>query len=231
MYRILVVEDDFIIAASLKETLEKWGYEASLVTDFNQVLTHFIQYDPHLILMDITLPKFDGYYFCQKIRMHSNIPILFMSSRDHNKDIIMAINLGADDYVTKPFDLNLLLAKITALLRRSYAYQENNLTMVAYESLLLDVDQMTASYQDAEMTLTKNEFRILKCLMEKAPQVVSRAEIMRILWDHESFVDDNTLTVNINRLRKKLEAINLANWLQTKKGQGYSLNAQDLSQT
>lgn len=231
MYRILVVEDDFIIAASLKETLEKWGYEASLVTDFNQVLTHFIHYDPHLILMDITLPKFDGYYFCQKIRMHSNIPILFMSSRDHNKDIIMAINLGADDYVTKPFDLNLLLAKITALLRRSYAYQENNLTMVAYEGLLLDVDQMTASFQDAEMTLTKNEFRILKCLMEKAPQVVSRAEIMRILWDHESFVDDNTLTVNINRLRKKLEAINLANWLQTKKGQGYSLNAQDLSQT
>ncbi len=229
MYRIQVIEDDLIIAGTLKETLEKWGYEASIVTNFDQVLEHFINFEPHLVLMDITLPKFDGYYFCQKIRMHSKVPILFMSSRDHNTDIIMAINLGADDYVTKPFDLNLLLAKITALLRRSYSYQDSGLNLLEYEGLILDIDQMKVSYYDSDITLSKNELRIIKCLMERAPQVISRAEIMRNLWDHESFVDDNTLTVNINRLRKKLETINLTNWLQTKKGQGYTLNAQDLS--
>ncbi len=228
MYKIMVVEDDFTIASTLKNTLEKWGYEASIVTDFDNVLEHFITYAPHLILMDITLPKFDGYYFCQKIREHATLPILFMSSRDGNMDIIMAINLGADDYITKPFDLNLLLAKITALLRRSYAYQENTLALLEYEHLILNLDQMTATYFDATISLTKNELRILKRLIEKAPQVVSREDIIRTLWDHESFVDDNTLTVNINRLRKKLESLSLTDWLQTKKGQGYAINAQKL---
>lgn len=221
MYKILIVEDDATIAGILEQTLSKWGYEAHAVKTFDHVLEDFINTSPHIILMDITLPNFDGYYWCQKIREHSTLPILFMSSKDSNMDIIMAINLGADDYIVKPFDLNVLLAKITALLRRSYAYQEVQTTLVEYDGVVLNLEQATISYESNSVELTKNELRIVKLLLEKAPNVVLRADIMRLLWDHESFVDDNTLTVNINRLRKKLEALSLKDFLQTKKGLGY----------
>ena len=227
MYRILVVEDDGIIAAQIAKYLTKWGYEVETVRDFADVMGQFAAYDPQLVLMDIGLPFYNGYYWCGEIRKVSQVPIIFISSASDNMNVVMAVNMGGDDFVTKPFDLEILQAKVQALLRRAYAFTAPG-TVLEYRGVLLNMTDMSISFRKKEesvsrMELTKNEFRILQTLFEAAGGIVSRDMLMTRLWDDECFVDDNTLTVNMNRLRKRLAEIGLSNLVQTKKGVGYFL--------
>lgn len=227
MYRILVVEDDGIIAAQIAKYLTKWGYEVETVRDFADVMGQFAAYDPQLVLMDIGLPFYNGYYWCGEIRKISQVPIIFISSASDNMNVVMAVNMGGDDFVTKPFDLEILQAKIQALLRRAYAFTVPG-TVLEYRGVLLNMTDMSLSFRKKEenvsrMELTKNEFRILQTLFEAAGGIVSRDMLMKRLWDDECFVDDNTLTVNMNRLRKRLAEIGLSDLVQTKKGVGYFL--------
>ncbi len=227
MYRILVVEDDGIIAAQIAKYLTKWGYEVETVRDFADVMGQFAAYDPQLVLMDIGLPFYNGYYWCGEIRKVSQVPIIFISSASDNMNVVMAVNMGGDDFVTKPFDLEILQAKVQALLRRAYAFTAPG-TVLEYRGVLLNMTDMSISFRKKEesvsrMELTKNEFRILQTLFEAAGGIVSRDMLMKRLWDDECFVDDNTLTVNMNRLRKRLAEIGLSNLVQTKKGVGYFL--------
>ncbi|RKI78885.1 DNA-binding response regulator [bacterium 0.1xD8-71] len=227
MYRILVVEDDGIIAAQIAKYLTKWGYEVETVRDFADVMGQFAAYDPQLVLMDIGLPFYNGYYWCGEIRKVSQVPIIFISSASDNMNVVMAVNMGGDDFVTKPFDLEILQAKVQALLRRAYAFTAPG-TVLEYRGVLLNMTDMSLSFRRKEksvsrMELTKNEFRILQTLFEAAGGIVSRDMLMKRLWDDECFVDDNTLTVNMNRLRKRLAEIGLSNLVQTKKGVGYFL--------
>ncbi|HBQ26573.1 MAG TPA: DNA-binding response regulator [Syntrophomonas sp.] len=221
MFKIMVVEDDPKLRDIVIENIHKWGFEGLAVNDFTAVLNKFLQFEPHLLLMDINLPAYDGFYWCEKIRKISKVPILFISSRDSNMDIIMAMNMGGDDYIQKPFSLEVLMAKMNALLRRSYSYAGLEANVVEHNGVILDLKDSHLQYKDQEVELTKNEYRIAYILMKKSGQVVSRDEIMRGLWEDESFVDDNTLTVNINRLRRKLRDIGLNDFIQTRKGQGY----------
>jgi len=221
MFKVMIVEDDPKIREIVVENLEKWGFDGVYVEDFNDVINNFINYQPHLVLMDINLPCFDGYYWCNKIREVSKVPIIFISSRNNNMDIIMAVNMGADDFVQKPFSLEVLMAKINALLRRTYSYANVESNVIEYKGAVLNLKEGNLIYSDQKVELTKNEFKILYTLMKNSGAVVSRDKIMRSLWEDESFVDDNTLTVNINRLRKKLEDVGLSEYIQTKKGQGY----------
>ena len=221
MFKIMVVEDDPKLREIIIENIRKWGFEGLAVTDFTAVLSEFLQFEPHLLLMDINLPAFDGFYWCDRIRRISRVPILFISSRDSNMDIIMAMNMGGDDYIQKPFSLEVLMAKMNALLRRSYSYAGLEANVVEHNGVILDLKDSHLQYKDQEVELTKNEYRIAYILMKKSGQVVSRDEIMHGLWEDESFVDDNTLTVNINRLRRKLRDIGLNDFIQTRKGQGY----------
>ena len=209
MYRILVVEDDGIIAAQIAKYLTKWGYEVETVRDFADVMGQFAAYDPQLVLMDIGLPFYNGYYWCGEIRKVSQVPIIFISSASDNMNVVMAVNMGGDDFVTKPFDLEILQAKVQALLRRAYAFTAPG-TVLEYRGVLLNMTDMSLSFRRKEksvsrMELTKNEFRILQTLFEAAGGIVSRDMLMKRLWDDECFVDDNTLTVNMNRLRKRLD--------------------------
>lgn len=236
MYRILVVEDDGIIAAQIAKYLTKWGYEVETVRDFADVMGQFAAYDPQLVLMDIGLPFYNGYYWCGEIRKVSQVPIIFISSASDNMNVVMAVNMGGDDFVVKPFDLEILQAKIQALLRRAYAFTAPG-TVLEYQGVLLNMTDMSISYHKKgsgamngteddcsfRIELTKNEFRILQTLFEAAGGVVSRDMLMKRLWDDECFVDDNTLTVNMNRLRKRLAEIGLSQLIQTKKGVGYLL--------
>lgn len=227
MYRILVVEDDGIIAAQIAKYLTKWGYEVETVRDFADVMGQFAAYDPQLVLMDIGLPFYNGYYWCGEIRKVSQVPIIFISSASDNMNVVMAVNMGGDDFVTKPFDLEILQAKVQALLRRAYAFTAPG-TVLEYQGILLNMTDMSLSFRKKEenvsrMELTKNEFRILQTLFEAAGGIVSRDMLMKRLWDDECFVDDNTLTVNMNRLRKRLAWIGLSDLVQTKKGVGYFL--------
>ncbi|MDD2585776.1 MAG: response regulator transcription factor [Syntrophomonadaceae bacterium] len=221
MFKIMVVEDDPKLREIIIENIRKWGFEGLAVTDFTAVLSEFLQFEPHLLLMDINLPAFDGFYWCDRIRRISRVPILFISSRDSNMDIIMAMNMGGDDYIQKPFSLEVLMAKMNALLRRTYSYAELEASAIEHNGVLLDLKNNHLQYNDQKVELTKNEYRIAYILMKKSGQIVSRDEIMRGLWEDESFVDDNTLTVNINRLRRKLRDISLNDFIQTRKGQGY----------
>lgn len=221
MFKIMVVEDDPKLREIVIENIQKWGLEGLAVNDFTAVLSEFLQFEPHLLLMDINLPAYDGFYWCERIRRISKVPILFISSRDSNMDIIMAMNMGGDDYIQKPFSLEVLMAKMNALLRRSYSYAGLEANAVEHNGVVLDLKDSHLQYNDQEVELTKNEYRIAYILMKKSGQVVSRDEIMRGLWEDESFVDDNTLTVNINRLRRKLRDIGLNDFIQTRKGQGY----------
>lgn len=221
MFKIFIVEDDRTIANIISENLQKWGYETKVVEDFTDVFSEYVKFKPDLVLMDIVLPLFDGYYWCGKIRQESKVPIIFISSKDSNMDILMAINMGADDYVTKPYSVDILLAKISALLRRTYSYTSNAANLIEHKGAVLNLDDGTLVYEDEKIELTKNEYRILYVLMSHKNSIVSRDKIMRNLWEHESFVDDNTLTVNINRLRKKLDGRGLTQFIATKKGQGY----------
>ena len=222
MYKIFIVEDDEMIAAGLKRHLKSWDYEVSCAQDLANVMPEFVHAAPHLVLMDVKLPFYNGYYWCSEIRKVSKVPIIFLSSASDNMNIVMAVNMGGDDFVVKPFDLEILQAKIQALLRRTYAFTAPG-TVLEYRGVLLNMTDMSLSFRQKRIELTKNEFRILQSLFEAAGGVVSRDMLMKRLWDDECFVDDNTLTVNMNRLRKRLAEIGLSELIQTKKGVGYLL--------
>ncbi|HFU3985054.1 TPA: response regulator transcription factor [Streptococcus suis] len=222
MQRILLVEDDKTISQLVAKNLINWGYQVQEVKDFQMVLDQIRDFQPHLILLDIGLPFFNGYYWCQEIRKTSRVPIMFLSSHDQPMDIVMAINMGADDYVTKPFEMTVLLAKIQGLLRRTYDFVGEQ-SLLWFEEASLDLKTMQVSYGKAVEELTRNEFQILRVLFEHGKEVVSREELMRELWNSDIFVDDNTLSVNIARLRKKLAELGLPDLIATKKGVGYGL--------
>ena len=221
-YKVLVIDDEFLLRMTLESGLSDRGYQVESAQDFGNVLADFVRFEPHLVLMDIGLPFYNGYYWCGEIRKVSKVPVLFLSSASDNMNIIMAVNMGGDDFVAKPFDLEVLAAKIQAVLRRAYAFQESS-SLLEYGGVILNVTDMSFLYKGEKWELSKNEFRILQILFEKAGNPVTREEIMRRLWDDECFVDDNTLTVNVNRLRKVLEGAGLTDFIATKKGVGYQL--------
>ena len=227
MQKIMIVEDDEIIASSIKKHLEKWNYDVFVVNDFENVLEDFRNYEPLLILLDISLPYYNGYYWCQEIRKESEVPIIFISSTSENMNIVMAMNMGADDFINKPFDLTVLTAKLQAILRRTYSFNKTQ-NVLNYQSLTLDLLKGVISYHEDSIELTKTELKIMQILFEHAGQIVSRDTIMEALWQSEAFVDDNTLSVNINRLRKKLDAFSLPQLIYTKKGIGYQLYYEDI---
>lgn len=222
MYKIMIIEDDEVISSLLKSHLEKWNYEVKCVEDFNKVMDLFLSFTPELILLDISLPLFNGYYWCEQIRKVSQIPIIFISSTSENMNIVMAMNMGGDDFINKPFDLNVLTAKIQAILRRTYSFSKE-FHVLTHKDVMLNLLDASLIYQDQSLELTKNELKILQLLFEKPETIISRDEIMNHLWQDHQFVDDNTLSVNINRLRKKLEDIGLSDFIITKKGMGYIL--------
>ncbi|MFJ7969896.1 response regulator transcription factor [Psychrobacillus sp. NPDC096389] len=221
MHKIMMIEDDEKIRKIVAETLKKWQYDVVEVTQFDQVLTEFERNSPHLVLLDINLPVFDGYYWCQQIRSVSNVPIIFLSSRNQNMDIIMAINMGGDDFIQKPFDLDILLAKINALIRRKYTYQEDENIRFNHLGLTLNVTNSTIEYNGQSTELSRNEFILLQVMMRNIGKIVSREDLMQALWNEDQFVDDNTLTVNVNRLRKKIAALGVMDFIGTRKGMGY----------
>ena len=220
MYRILIVEDDPGIAQAVKEQAEMWGLTAKCVEDFRRVTAEFAAFSPHLVLMDIVLPFFNGYYWCAEIRKVSKVPVLFLSSAADNMNIVMAVNMGGDDFVAKPFDQSVLMAKIQALLRRTYDFA-GAVPVLEHRGALLNTGDHTLTYGGAQISLSKNEYRILLELMENKGKVVSRERLMERLWETDSFIDENTLTVNVNRLRKKLDGAGLKDFIQTKFGVGY----------
>ncbi|HEM3308417.1 TPA: response regulator transcription factor [Streptococcus suis] len=222
MQKILLIEDDKTISQLVAKNLINWGYQVQEVKDFQMVLEQMEEFQPHLILLDIGLPFFNGYYWCQEIRKTSRVPIMFLSFHDQPMDIVMAINMGADDYVTKPFEMTVLLAKIQGLLRRTYDFVGEQ-SLLWFEEISLDLKTMQVSYGQVVEELTRNEFQILRVLFEHGKEVVSREELMRELWNSDIFVDDNTLSVNIARLRKKLAELGLPDVIATKKGVGYGL--------
>lgn len=219
-WKILIVEDDFVIANQIGKFLESWGYEVLINEDFEKVFETYNCFKPELVLMDVSLPFFNGYHWCSMIRKDSNIPIIFLSAADENLNLIMAVNMGADDYLVKPFDLEVLLAKIRAILRRSYEYQKDS-DKIRFSSLVFDKDKMTLTYKDEDIGLTKNEYKILEILISNPGKVIKREEIMNKLWQSDEYVDDNTLSVNIMRLRKKLSDYGLKDFIKTKKKVGY----------
>lgn len=221
MYRIMVVEDDNALCTNMNEAFVKWGFETAAVESFQNIVGEFNINKPNIIIMDVNLPYFDGFYWCNKIRQISQVPIIFLSSRDTNMDIIMAMNTGADDYITKPFSMDILIAKINALLRRTYSYGEQTSDIVECDEVILNLMENTLLYKDEKIELTKNEFKVMLLLMKNRGRTISRERIMRTLWDDDNFINDNTLTVNINRLRMKLEGIGLKDYIVTKKGYGY----------
>ncbi len=221
VYKVMVVEDDLVIKEALADIITKWDYEAICVDDFSDVFNTFSKNLPHVILLDINLPCFDGFYWCTKIREVSKVPIVFISSRNSNMDIIMAINMGGDDFIQKPFFTDVVMAKINGIMRRTYSYSNVQSDILEYKGVVLSLGDNKVFYRNCKVELTKNEFRILHSLLRENGKVVSRDKLMRYLWEDESFVDDGTLTVNINRLRSKLEEIDLDGFIQTKKGQGY----------
>ena len=224
MYRIFIIEDDEIIANLLKKNLCSWGYDVSCAQDFSTIIQEFARLDPQLVLLDLKLPFYNGFYWCQEIRKISKVPILFLSSMNDNMNIVMAMNMGGDDFIAKPFDLQVLTAKLQAVLRRSYGSKLTSHSIECGE-VVLNLNDTSVAVRGEKIDLTKNEFLILKTLMEKQGKVVSREEIMERLWGNDEFVDDNTLTVNITRIRKKLEAAGVNDFITTKRGLGYLVGA------
>ncbi|MBO4495998.1 MAG: response regulator transcription factor [Clostridiales bacterium] len=220
-YKILVVEDDFTIASELKTMMTGWGYEVKLTENFEDILGEFHAFQPHLILMDIGLPFANGFVRCSKIREESKVPVIFLSSASDNINLVTAINMGADDFVAKPFDFNVLTAKIMAVLRRAYDFAEEKSDVIEYRGASYNASDSTITISGIKVDLTKNENRIMSALLAAKGSIVSRNSLMQQLWDDDCFVDENTLSVNMNRLRKKLEAAGLADFIVTKKGQGY----------
>lgn len=220
MYRILIVEDDRGIAGAIQGAAAAWGFDARSTENFRDVAGELAAFQPHLVLMDIGLPFFDGYHWCREIRRTSNVPVIFISSASDNMNIVMAMNMGGDDFIAKPFDLSVLIAKIQALLRRAYDYAPAA-PMLEHRGARLDTGDQSLAVGGEKIPLSKNEYRILFSLLEKKGQVVSREKLMEKLWETDSFVDENTLTVNVNRLRRKLDAAGLEGFIATKFGVGY----------
>lgn len=220
MYRILIVEDDLGIAQAIQKQAGMWDLDVKYVRNFRNIMADFAEYAPHLVLLDISLPFFNGYHWCSEIRRVSKVPIIFISSASDNMNIVMAMNMGADDFIAKPFDQSVLMAKIQAMLRRTYDFA-SAVPILEHKGALLNTGDHTLNYQDVCIDLTKNEYRILLTLMENKGKVVSREKLMERLWETDSFIDENTLTVNVNRLRKKLEGAGLTDFIATKFGVGY----------
>lgn len=220
MHKIFIVEDDLVIANAIKRHIETWDCEARCAENFKEIMEEFRQFGPDLVLLDIGLPFFNGYHWCNQIRAVSKVPIIFISSASDNMNIVMAMNMGGDDFIAKPFDLTVLTAKVQALLRRTYDFGLHN-TLMEHHGAVLNTADASLTFQGEKIDLTKNEFKILQILLEHKGKVVSRDEIMVRLWETDSFVDENTLTVNVARLRKKLDAVGLVDFVRTKKGMGY----------
>lgn len=218
--KIYIVEDDAVISAAVAKSLTDWGNECLIVSDFKNVLAEFVRFDPQLVIMDIVLPFYNGYYWCSEIRRISKTPIIFLSSASDNMNIVMAVNMGADDFIPKPFDLTVLTAKVQALLRRTYDFAGAS-RLLQHKGAVLNLDDNFITYNGERIELTKNEHRIMQVLMENNGKTVPRETLMQRLWETDSFVDENTLNVNIARLRKKLEAAGLEDFIATRKGQGY----------
>jgi DNA-binding response OmpR family regulator len=220
MYKIFIVEDDEMIAAGLKRHLENWGYAVECAQDLGNVMPEFVRAAPHLVLMDIKLPFYNGYHWCSELRKISKVPVIFLSSAADNMNIVMAVNMGGDDFIAKPFDLDVLTVKIQAMLRRSYDFVSQSVVL-EHRGAMLNLTEAVLVYGSEKLELTKNELRILQVLMENKEKVVARDTLMTKLWESDSYVDENTLSVNVNRLRKKLESAGLSDFIQTKKGIGY----------
>lgn len=218
--RIMIIEDDFSLAAAMKKQIESWGNDVFCVTDFQNILSSFTEYDPHIVLVDITLPFFNGYHWCTEIRKISEVPIVFISSASDNMNVIMAMNMGGDDFIAKPIDLSVMTSKIQAILRRAYD-MGTKIPVLEHRGAVLNLNDTSLSYHGQRMELTKNDFRILQTLLENKGKIVSRDTLMTKLWQMDAYVEENTLTVNVNRLRKKLESIGLSDFITTKVGSGY----------
>ena len=220
MYRIMIIEDDRGIAGAVASQAKLWNLDARPVSDFSNVMSEFAEYSPALCLIDISLPFYDGYYWCMEIRKVSRVPIIFISSKADNMNIVMAMNMGADDFIKKPFDISVLTAKVQAILRRAYDFSNDSM-FLEHRGAFLNTGDNSLTFNGEKISLTKNEYRILLCLMENKGKTVSREKLMEALWETDSFVDENTLTVNINRLRKKLDKSGLENFISTRFGVGY----------
>ena len=222
MYKILIIEDDAVISEQVSRYLARWGYETACAEDFENILPQFVSFAPQLVLLDIGLPFYNGYYWCGEIRKVSQVPVVFVSSASDNMNIVMAMNMGGDDFIAKPFDLEVLAAKVQALLRRTYDFG-SAAPLLEHRGAVLDTGNNTLSYEGRKLELTRNEYRLLQVLLEHKGKTVSRDTLMQKLWETDSFVDENTLTVNMTRLRRKLEGLGLENFIHTKKGLGYLL--------
>ena len=220
MHKILVIEDDEIIAKSIEKELSNWGFISKCITDFQNIIPQFVEFDPQLILLDITLPFFNGYHWCSEIRKLSKVPIVFISSASDNMNIVMAMNMGGDDFISTPFDLHVLIAKIQAIFRRTYDFSTSS-NLLEHRGAILNINDNSISYNGEKVELTKNEYKILQTLLENKNKTVSRDNLMIKLWETDNYVEENTLNVNVTRLRKKLESIGLNNFIKTKKGLGY----------
>ena len=222
MYKIFLVEDDETIAKMVKNHLEKWDYEVRIAQKFDRIMAEFADYEPQLVLMDIGLPFYNGYHWCTQIRKVSNVPVVFLSSAADNMNIVMAVTMGADDFIAKPFDMQVLTVKIQAILRRSYDFAGNS-SVLEHKGAMLNISEAELSYEGESLELTKNELKILQTLYENKASIVTRDTLMTKLWESDTYVDENTLSVNVNRLRKKLASIGLSDFIITKKGIGYKL--------
>ncbi|PBH25926.1 DNA-binding response regulator [Clostridioides difficile] len=224
MFKIMVVEDDVSLKNIIAKCLTKWGHDVHQIENLENIIEEFKNYNPELVLLDINLPFYDGFHWCNEIRKISKVPIIFISSRNSNMDVIMGVNLGADDYIQIPFSVDVLVAKVNALLRRTYNFVDNNSNQIIHNGVTLDLSTATINYEDNTIELTKNEIKILHELMKYKGQIVSRNKLMKKLWDNDWFVDDNTLTVNVNRIRSKLNEIGLEDFIETKRGLGYIIS-------
>lgn len=221
MFKIMLIEDDITLFGEIKERLSQWSYEVYGISDFGKVVQEFTAVQPELVIIDIQLPQFDGFHWCRILRAHSNVPIIFLSSRDHPSDMVMSMQFGADDFIQKPFHFDVLIAKIQATLRRVYNYNTERIELKTWRGATIEYVKNTVTRGQDSALLTKNEMLILKILIECKDRIVEREELIKNLWDNEHFVSDNTLTVNVNRLRKKLEPLGLDSYIETKVGQGY----------
>ena len=221
LFKLLLIEDDTTLFNEIKDRLTQWSYEVYGIHDFSNVTQEFVEIKPDLVIIDIQLPKYDGFHWCRMIRSHSNLPIIFLSSRDHPTDMVMSMQLGADDYIQKPFHFDVLIAKVQAILRRVYNYNTDSIELKTWCGATVDYERNLVTNDSGTIELTKNEIFILKLLIEKKNKIVSREELINSLWDDKRFISDNTLTVNVNRLRKKLDELGLGLFIETKVGQGY----------
>ena len=220
MYRLFIVEDDEGIASAVAALAQTWEFEVKICENFRAVTEEFASFQPHIVLLDIGLPFFNGYHWCSEIRKLSNVPVIFISSASDNMNIVMAMNMGADDFIPKPFDGSVLMAKVQALLRRTYDFAAAS-PLLSHRGAFLNTGDNSLTFGGEKIDLTRNEYKILLCLMENKGKVVSRERLMEHLWETDYFVDENTLTVNINRLRKKLDGAGLEGFITTKLGVGY----------